>query len=96
MADERIAVWEVKTEDGGVGIRIGSGPVHMGVSGADVERLLSMLFDGIEWEDSACVGGTLRAVDDALVDAARPYIAGGHDYTQRCEAIRRQTEQAWE
>ena len=96
MADRRIAVWEVMTEDGGIGIRIGSGPVHMGVSGADVERMLSMLFDGIEWEDAACVGGTLHAVDDVLSEAARPYIAGGHDYAQRCEAIRRQTEQAWE
>lgn len=93
---KRIDVWEVETADGGVGVRVGDGPIHMGVCAADVERLLSMLFDGIEWEDSACVGGTLHAVDAALEQAAGPYLTGGEAYSQRCEAIRRQTEQAWE
>lgn len=96
MSERHVDVWEVSTEDGGVGVRVGDGPVHMGIGADDVERLLSVLFDGIEWPDSACEGGTLHAGDEELEYACMPYLAGGRAYAQRVAVIRERTEWLWE
>lgn len=62
---KQLDIYEIATDDGGIGLKFGDGPVHMGYDGSDLMRLLSHMFPG--------EGGEL---DGDLYDLAQAYLNG--------------------
>jgi len=61
----QLEIFEVHTSDGGVGLKFGDGPIHMGYDGADLMRLISHIFPGESDE-----------LDGDLYDLAQTYLVG--------------------
>lgn len=72
----QVEVWEVRTGDGGVGVSVAGGDVHMGYDAGDVERLVGAVLDGVPV-------GSENVIDAELAEAASPYLAGGDAYAER-------------
>ena len=68
----QLEIYECKTDDGGVGLKFGDGPLFMGYDGADLMRLLGEIFidhgnaGGIEYDDDP--------IDGDLYDLAHTYL----------------------
>ena len=63
---KQVDIYECRTDDGGVGLRFGDGPIHMGYDAGDLMRLLSHIFPG-EGDE----------LDGDLYDLAHVYLDGG-------------------
>ena len=62
---KQLDIYEIATDDGGVGLQFGDGPVLMGYDGADLMRLLEHIFPGMGDE-----------LDGDLYDLAQHYLNG--------------------
>lgn len=58
-----LEIYEVHTPDGGVGLKFGDGPIHMGYDGGDLMNLLAHIFPGECGE-----------IDGDLYDLAHTYL----------------------
>ena len=65
----QLGIFECKTEDGGVGLQFGDGPVFMGYDESDLARLLEQVFVGAYSEPSF--------IDADLHDLAHMYLDEG-------------------
>lgn len=73
-------VWEVRTDDGGVGVKVGGGALHMGYDVHDMERLLGAVLYGVKVPSG---DGVETVRDGDLMEAVEPYITGGEAYDAR-------------
>lgn len=65
----QLEIYEIHTDDGGVGLKFGDGPIHMGYDESDLMRLLGEIFTGPEHDDRP-LDGDLLAVAELYLDEA--------------------------
>lgn len=64
----QLEIYECKTDDGGVGLKFGDGPVFMGYDAGDLMRLLLAVFpDNTDPMDP-------QPIDGDLIDLAHKYL----------------------
>lgn len=68
ISKKQVEIWECQTDDGGVGLQFGDGPVQVGVGESDLMRLLAQVFDLPE---------TPSFIDAELYDLAHMYLDEG-------------------
>lgn len=74
ISREKIDVWQVNFDDGGIGILI-DGNIYLGYDQADILRLLKGVFGGS------------KILDPDLIEAAKPYISGDSAFDDRLAAL---------
>ena len=77
--EKQLEIYEIHTDDGGVGLQIGD-VIYMGYSRAALMRLLAQIFTGGKDHPSI--------IDADLYNLAHVYLDGGDAYTERLERLR--------
>lgn len=66
ISQKQLEIFECHTDDGGVGIRIGSGPVFLGYDGQDLFSLLAAVFPNAD--DGDPLDGDLLSIAEQYLD----------------------------
>ena len=74
ISREKIDVWQVNFDDGGVGILI-DGNIYLGYDQTDILRLLKAVFP------------SSKIADGDLIEAAKPYISGDSAFNDHIAAL---------
>lgn len=67
ISRRQLEIYEVKTDDGGVGLKFGNSPLFMGYDEEDLMRLLGAVF--VDATDDGIADGDLLEVAEQYLDA---------------------------